>query len=86
MRYLYNMSKNYIPYEIALKLNEKGYTVPFNAYYNIFNKEIFIKNPVIHTEAIWAPTFGETIDWFKENYDIDVDPNVESIELALDKI
>jgi hypothetical protein len=80
------MPKNYIPYELALKLNEKGYTVPSNAYYNIFNKQIFIKKPIIHNEAIWAPTFGKVIDWFKENYDIDVDPNVESIENTLNKI
>jgi hypothetical protein len=80
------MPKNYIPYDLALKLNEKGYTIPSNAYYNIYNKEIFIEKPTIHNEAIWAPTFGETIDWFKENYDIDVLPNIESIENALNKI
>lgn len=55
-----------------------------NIYVN--NKEIFIKKPTIHNEAIWAPTFGETIDWFKENYDFDVLPNIESIENALNKI
>ena len=80
------MPKNYIPYDLALKLNKKGYTIPSNAYYNIYNKEIFIQSPTIHNEAVWAPTFGDAIDWFKENYDIDVQPNVESIEEALNKI
>jgi len=80
------MPKNYIPYDLALKLDEKGYKGPSSAYYNIYNKEIFIQKPVIHNEAIWVPTFGETIDWFKENYSIDVLPNIESIENALNKI
>ena len=80
------MSKNYIPYDLALKLNEKGYNVSNHAYYNIYNKHIFIHTPVNHSESIWAPTFGEAIDWFKENYNIDVQPNVESLEKALNKI
>ena len=80
------MPKNYVPYELALKLNEKGYKGPSKAYYNIYNKNIFIQNPIKHNEAIWAPTFGETIDWFKEKHNIDVLASVESIELALNKI
>lgn len=80
------MSKNYVPYDLALKLNKKGYTIPSNAYYNIYNKHIFIQNPKIHNEAIWAPTFGEVIDWFKENHNLDVLPNVDSIESALNNI
>jgi hypothetical protein len=80
------MPKNYIPYDLALKLKERGYNKPSNAYYNIYNKEIFIQSPTIHNEAIWAPTFGEVIDWFKEYYDIDVEPNVKLIEDALNRI
>lgn len=80
------MSGNYLPYEIALKLNKKGYNVSTHAYYNIYNKHIFIHSPTIHNEAIWAPTFDETINWFKKVHNIDVEPNVESIENALNKI
>lgn len=80
------MSKNYVPYDLALKLKEKGYTGPSNAYYNIYNKHIFIHTPINHREAIWAPTFGEVIDWFKENHNLDVLANVESIESSLNKI
>jgi hypothetical protein len=80
------MPKNYIPYNLALKIKEKGYNKPSNAYYNIYNKEIFMQIPIIHNEVIWAPTFGETIDWFKERYNIDVEPNIISIENALNKI
>lgn len=80
------MSKNYIPYNLALKLNEKGYSTPSKAYYNIYNKQIFIQEIRHHDEAIWAPTFGETIDWFKYKYDMDIQPNIESIENGLNNI
>jgi hypothetical protein len=80
------MPKNYIPYDLALKLKEKGYNKPSNAYYNIYNKEIFTQTPTIHNEAIWAPTFGEVINWFKEYHNINVEPNYESIDNALNKI
>lgn len=80
------MSKNYIPYDLALILNKKGYTTPSKAYYNIYNKQIFIKDIRPHSEAIWAPTFGEVIDWFKEYYDMDIQPNIESIEKGLNTI
>jgi hypothetical protein len=80
------MSKNYLPYDLSYKLNKKGYTIPSNAYYNIYNKHIFMFKPIKHNEAIWAPTFGEVINWFKEVHDMDVLPSIESIENALDKI
>ena len=80
------MPKNYLPYDLCLKLTKKGYSGPTNAYYNIYNKHIFIQTSTKHSESIWAPTFGEAIDWFKEEYNMDVLPSIESIEDALNKI
>jgi len=80
------MSNTHLPHDLSLTLNKKGYTKPSNAYYNIYNQSIFYQTPKIHSEAIWAPTFGEVIDWFKETYNMDVFPTVDSIEVALNKI
>ena len=80
------MPKNYIPYDLALILNKKGYVTPSKAYYNIYNKQIFIQEIRHHNEAIWTPTFGEVIDWFKDKYDMDIQPNIESIENGLNSI
>ena len=80
------MPKDYLPYELSLELHNKGYTGPTSAYYNIYNKHIFIREDIKPIESIWAPTFGETIDWFKDKYNIDVNPSIESIKEAISKI
>ena len=80
------MPKNYLPYELSLELHKKGYTRPTSAYYNIYNKSIFFQKTLIHSEAIFAPTFGETIDWFKDIHNMDVNPTIESIKDAIGKL
>jgi len=38
-------NSKYLPYDLSLKLNEKGYKGPTNAYYNIYNKHLFLHEP-----------------------------------------
>ena len=80
------MVDKYIPYDLAVKLHQKGFNRPVTAYYNIFNKHLFLKESSIHSEAVWAPTYEDVVMWFKEKYNLIVDPTIESIESNLIRI
>lgn len=75
-----------VTYEIALKLKEFNYSTKGLAHYNIFNKEIFFHKPKVHSEAIFAPTYNEVVEWFKSVHNIEAKPTEESILDCFNKI
>lgn len=58
-----------VSFELALLLNKAGYGSPSVQYYNVYNKHAFTLKVSIHSEAVFAPTYQEVIDWLK-GYDL----------------
>jgi hypothetical protein len=77
---------DYLPYDLSLKMKEKGYDGPTSAYYNIYNKKLFKTIPKIHNEAVWTLKIEEAVEWLWLTYDIEVEPNLDSIRTALNSI
>lgn len=78
--------KEFVPYNIALKLSRLGYNNKTQGYYNIYNKHMFFSKHVLHNEAIWAPTYEEVLDWFQTVHNIGIEPTEEGIIEAINKI
>lgn len=78
--------KEFVPYDIALKLNKLGYSNQTQGYYNIYNKHIFFSENILHSEAIWAPTYEEVLDWFQTVHNMGIEPTEEGIIEAINKI
>jgi len=79
------MKEQFVPYEIALKLNEKGFNEECLGLYNLtvmYDSKISqpgewfkITGPIKnHNEIdfVKAPLWQQVIDWFREKHDIDV--------------
>ena len=71
-----------ISFEVAELLHLAGYTGPTMKYYNVLNKHLFIAKFYIHSEAIFAPTYSEVINWLSE-YGYIVELNEDEIINAL---
>ena len=68
------MEKEFVPYELAVKLKELGFDEPcFNFYMGGFKELGKIKyvypNNVAETNVL-APTFSQAFRWFRENYNL----------------
>jgi len=72
---------NFVPYELALKLEEKGYNIPFrlfggNTVYYVdgsfasYNDEARRMFP--EKKYILAPLYQQVVDWFREKHDIHI--------------
>jgi hypothetical protein len=76
------MQEQFVPYEIALKLQEKGFdwhclAVYMNGEFQIprgFGMAIVTKEhvDVLKGKAILAPLWQQAIDWFAEKHNIDI--------------
>lgn len=69
-----NLQKEFVPYELALRLKALGFDEPCFAFYR-FGKEFCIKGQ--HKNTTLAPTIGPTVPtfsqafrWFREKYDM----------------
>ena len=65
------MEKEFIPYEIALKLKELGFDEHCFGYFYTEDKffETKIKNSELEEEcSISAPTFSQALRWFREKH------------------
>lgn len=72
------MEKEFVPYELAVKLKELGFNEPCFAYYRIFDgypKEYtfgYFDEPKRYESNImvFAPTFSQAFRWFREKYNL----------------
>ena len=74
------MEKEFVPYELAVKLKELGFDEPCMAvYFGNGENELFTFNPAIAKENtermvelghIPCPTYSQAFGWFREKYDI----------------
>lgn len=67
------MEKEFVPYDLALKLKELGFDEPcFGSY--VFGDELNIKyceDQFITDSCCLAPTFSQAFRWFRINYNLD---------------
>jgi hypothetical protein len=69
------MEKQFVPYDLALKLKEKGFNEKCLGYYQ--NNELIITNITFyeiekHNLGILAPLWQQVIDWLRIKYTIDL--------------
>jgi hypothetical protein len=71
------MEKEFVPYELALRMKQLGFDEPCWCYFmnNVFNSSMFPKDYEYfevmskkHTTYTLAPTFSQAFRWFRENY------------------
>jgi hypothetical protein len=67
------MTKEFVPYELALELKQLGFDEPcFAIYYNP-SKELFIGgtiNPFTKEIRTLAPTYSQAFRWFREKHEV----------------
>jgi hypothetical protein len=67
------MEKEFVPYELALKMKQLGFDEPCLAFYgdeNDFSMDSSRKNnPFRKTECV-APLFQQAFRWFRENHNL----------------
>jgi hypothetical protein len=77
------MKDQFVPYEIAVKLKEKGFDEPCLGFYydegkfSFWNWTVFNEYPhltkntaMIMTDYISAPLWQQVIDWFREKHNL----------------
>ena len=62
------MEKEFVPYELAVKLKKLGFDEPCLGYY--YNKELSFGARTSYGEVIEAPTLSQAFKWFREKYQI----------------
>jgi hypothetical protein len=74
------MNKEFIPYEQALALKELGFDEPCFGYYNLFSYsnefQFDIKIDENSINYIEAPLYQQAFRWFREKYDLVIEPCV----------
>ena len=67
------MNKEFVPYELALKMENLGFDEPCLAGYSSTTKKIeFYSGPLITRDPFTtdAPTFSQAFRWFREKYNL----------------
>jgi hypothetical protein len=70
------MEKEFVPYELALRLEKLGFDEPCIAFYEADNTEVMsvgvlqrYNNPsLLHVKDFCAPTFSQAFKWFRKKY------------------
>lgn len=68
------MNEDFVTYEIAVKLKEKGFNIPFYFFYRSDDKLIhhaMVGKPLVYSdeiddEVIIAPTISQVLKWFRK--------------------
>ena len=71
------MEKEFVPYELAVKLKALGFDEPCFGYYS-FGNELIIEttsHQMISEGCCTAPTFSQAFRWFREKYGLFIQPN-----------
>lgn len=64
--------EDYVPYELAVKLKEKGYDEKSNAYYWTEDQAFELTNSICHKNSdrcetvVIAPTLAQAMKWLRE--------------------
>lgn len=65
------MKHLFVPYEIALKLKEKGFDEPC---FKVYDNQSFLQEEEVmdelKLEKILAPLYQQVIDWFREKHNL----------------
>ena len=62
------MKKEFVPYELAVKLKELGFDEECLSYY--FNKQLSFGSKTSYGEVVEAPLFQQAFRWFREKYNL----------------
>jgi hypothetical protein len=76
------MEKEFIPYELALRLKQLGFNEPCFAFFNgkyhdwLIDDNNGLETPTINPnknvgECVKRPTFSQAFRWFREKYNLD---------------
>lgn len=76
------MEKEFVPYELALKLKELGFNEECGAYYSpMDNKLSNIGIVPISSRVLKAPLWQQAFDWFRERgYESEINRNIPEME------
>jgi len=70
------MEKEFVTYELALKMKQLGFDEPCFGFYNNADGNVWIKHTIdesiknIYIGDFEAPTFSQAFSWFREKYDL----------------
>ena len=79
------MKKYFLPYDLSVKLKDKGFNVPFYFYYRTDDESkslhhANVTNPLVYSkvdsEVVIAPSFQQIFEWLRSEMNIDI--NIES--------
>jgi hypothetical protein len=92
------MEKEFVPYELALKLKELGFDEECFSYYDLNNKPNFFGSDNLmdtHCVQVNRPTYSQTFRWFREEHylissiyqlSVNVKTGLSSFEYMIDKL
>lgn len=68
------MNEDFVPFELAVKLKEKRFNIPFYFYYRTDDKSLRhanVTNPLVYCdkiddEVVVAPTISQVLKWLRE--------------------
>ena len=79
------MNEDFVPYELSLKLMEKGFNRPCCGYYHVGKGddsfEACISSDFLNSlneYRVGAPTIPQVLKWLREEYQLHISPNVYS--------
>jgi hypothetical protein len=66
-----SMKKEFVPYELALRMKQLGFDEPCFAFYDEEEYLFTVREQDdIYEEWLIAPTFSQVFRWFREKYDL----------------
>lgn len=78
--------KDFVNFDIAVKLKEKGFSIPFYFYYRTDDEEKNIHHAIIgkpltysdkiDNEVVIAPTIMQVAQWLRDTYQLHIAPNI----------
>ena len=76
--------EDFVPFEIAKKLKEKGFNIPFYFYYRTDDKSLRhanVTNPLIYCdkiddEVVIAPTISQVLKWLRDEKKISIEVGI----------
>lgn len=72
------MNKQFVTYEIALKLKELGFDEECLGYYTDGHLILSVRQPYYPHKVTKAPLWQQVIDWLREKYNlyVNIEPNI----------
>ena len=75
------MNEDFVTYELAVKLKEKGFDIPFYFYYRTDDKLIhhaMVTKPLVYCdkiddEVVCAPTIPQVLKWLREEQKLHIE-------------